>query len=273
MHDAGWDVLDESQTTFDDFNWMLQKAAQEKGTACARRLALHYYCFIIETSPLHEMILNLLRCIAGESYLPFPFIHLNRKRKKSDEWATIPPSMPQKIREITTLAQGLGETDLVGHLKYVFDEKIRNAIAHSDYTLTASEFRIRENGRANAIPLQELDRKVNFSFEFTSGLLKAYKNMKYALGHAKRFHRWENYEVLELLMGDAGVHGFKVHFSNGSSSTFTRTHEGATAINMRFRDGVGFMVGDLDKLEPVWKVNGVPDTDWDKLNQGSKSNG
>ena len=171
MHDAGWDVLDESQTTFDDFNWMLQKAAQEKGTACARRLALHYYCFIIETSPLHEMILNLLRCIAGESYLPFPFIHLNRKRKKSDEWATIPPSMPQKIREITTLAQGLGETDLVGHLKYVFDEKIRNAIAHSDYTLTASEFRIRENGRANAIPLQELDRKVNFSFEFTSGLL------------------------------------------------------------------------------------------------------
>ncbi len=230
---------------------------------------MHYYCFIIEMSPLHEMILNLLRCISGESYLPYPFIHLHRKRKKTDE--TIPPSMPTKVREITKLAQSLGESDLIKHLKYVFDENIRNAIAHSDYTLTVNEFRIRENGRASAIPLRELDRKVNFSFEFVSGLLKAHKSMKYAVGHAKRFHRWENFEVLELLKDETGVNGFRVHFSNGSSSKFTRTHEGATAINMRFRDGVGFMVGDLGKLEPVWKVNGVPVTDWDKLNEESET--
>ena len=34
MHDAGWDVLDESEATFEDFNWMLSKAEKEKGTAC-----------------------------------------------------------------------------------------------------------------------------------------------------------------------------------------------------------------------------------------------
>src|SRR5689334_19195454 len=122
MHDAGWDVLDESEATFDDFNWMLEKAQKEKGLACARRLALHYYGFIIEMSPIHEMILNVLRCISGQRYLPFPFGHLNRKKRKADPWSVIPPSMPIKIREITKLAEGRGEKELVQHLKFVFDE-------------------------------------------------------------------------------------------------------------------------------------------------------
>lgn len=60
MHDAGWDVLDESQATFDDFNWMLEKTHAERGIVCARRFALHYYCFLIEMNPIHEIIANIL---------------------------------------------------------------------------------------------------------------------------------------------------------------------------------------------------------------------
>ena len=269
MHDAGWDVLDESEATFEDFNWMLSKTKKEKGTACARRLALHYYCFIIEMSPIHEIILNLLRCISGQRYLPFPFGHLYRRRSKNDPWSVIPPSMPKKIREVTKLAESLGETELVKHIKFVFDEGIRNAIAHSDYTLTNAEFRTRGGGFARAMPLKDLDNRIGFCFAFTSGLLKAYNNMKYALGQAKRFHKWDRYEVLELLKDEKGIYGFHIHFSNGSKSTFTRTKQGVTQINMTLRDGVGFMVGDIGKLEPVWKVNGVPVTDWGELNKNA----
>jgi hypothetical protein len=271
MHDAGWDVLDESEATFADFNWMLSKAEKEKGQSCARRLALHYYCFIIEMSPIHEMILNLLRCISGQQYLPFPFAHLYRKKKKNDPWSVIPPSLPGKTREITTLAESLGEKELIKHLKFVFDEGLRNAIAHSDYTLTESEFRTMGGSLARVIPLKDLDYRIRFCFVFVSGLLKAYNNMKYALGKCKRFHKWDNFEVLELLKNENGVYGFHVHFSNGSKSTFSRTRQGVTQINMILRNGVGFMVGPIWKLERVWKVNGVPVTDWDKLNEAAES--
>ena len=181
--------------------------------------------------------------------------------------------MPKKIGEIIKLAQPLGENKLIEHLKYAFDEDLRNAIAHSDYVLSDKEFRTKGSGPANAIPFSELDRRINFSFVFLSGLLKAYNNTRSVLGKAKRFHKWDNYEVLELLADENGVYGFHVHFSNGSRSTFMRNKVGVTQINMRLRDGVGFMVGDIGKLERVWKVNGVPVTDWDKLNavSGEKS--
>ena len=88
--------------------------------------------------------------------------------------------------------------------------------------------------------------------------------MKYALSRGKRYHKWDNYEVLELLSDKNGVYGFNVHFSNGNKSTFERTKDGVKLINMRLSDGVGFMVGMIDKLEPVWKVDGVPVANWDR---------
>jgi hypothetical protein len=62
-HTTGWDVLDEAQTTFNDFNWMLDFAQKTKGKATARRFALYYYCFLVEMTAIHEMMINLLRCI------------------------------------------------------------------------------------------------------------------------------------------------------------------------------------------------------------------
>ncbi len=61
--------------------------------------------------------------------------------------------------------------------------------------------------------------------------------------------------------------GFNVHFSNGSKATYSRRLSGIQATNLHFeRSGhIGFMVGDLDALEPVWKINGMPVDDWDSL--------
>lgn len=268
MHDAGWDVLDESQATFDDFNWILKEAQEQKDELCTRRLALHYYCFVIEMNAVHEMMMNLLRCLSGQHYLPFPLAHLNRKRKKGGMWdSVIPASMPTKIRAIRELAKQLHKDTLVERLDYVFNDSLRNAIAHSDYILLDKELRIFGGGPPRGMELLEVDRLIGFTFSFLSGLLKAQANMRYVLRNAKRFHKWDNYEVLELLSDETGVYGFHVHFSNGSKSTFTRDKNGVTQINMTLRDGIGFMVGIADDLEPVWKVNGQPVADWDELNK------
>jgi hypothetical protein len=89
--------------------------------------------------------------------------------------------------------------------------------------------------------------------------------MKYVLRRAPKYHKWENYEVLELLADNNGMYGFHVHFSNGNKSTFMRTKDGVTQMNMRVSDGVGFMVGMIHDLQPVWKIDGVPVDDWKRL--------
>jgi hypothetical protein len=269
-HTAGWDVLDEAGATFKDFNWMLDVAQKTKGKATARRFALYYYCFLVEMTAIHEMMMNLLRCVTDQHYLAFPFQHLYRRKKKNDPWDVVPPSMARKIKEIVELATKAGEMDLVSKLNYVFDDKLRNAIAHSDYVLTAKQLR-RESGPASAIPLTEVDRKLNYTFRFLSGLLKAANNMRYALRRAKKYHKWDNYEVLELLADENGVFGFNVHFSNGNKSTFSRTKDGVTQINMRTSKGIGFMIGMIDRLEPIWKIDGVPVTDWEELSKRKAS--
>ena len=75
-----------------------------------------------------------------------------------------------------------------------------------------------------------------------------------------RFHKWPNYEVLELLSDENGLHGFSVHFSNGSKATYSRTSKGVECTNVMFgRDGsIDFFVGSLDDLQPEHKVNGKP---------------
>ena len=263
MHGAGWDVLDEADTTFTDFNWMLAAAQKTKGKTTARRFALYYYCFLVEMSAIHETMFNVLRCVTGQHYLAFPFQYLYRRRKKDNR--SIPPSMAQKIKAVTELAIRAGEADLAAKIDYVFDETLRNAVAHSDYILTADELRIREPGPGGSVPLKDVDRKVNYSFRFVSGLLAAVSNMKYVLGRASKYHKWANHEVLELLADNNGVYGFHVHFSNGNKSTFRRTKDGVTQTNMRTSKGVGFMIGMIDRLEPVWKIDGIPVTDWAEL--------
>lgn len=265
IHGAGWDVLDEADTTFTDFNWMLDVAQKAKGKTTARRFALYYYCFLVEMTAIHETMINVLRCVTGQHYLAFPFQYLSRRRKRDNR--SIPPSMAQKINAVTDLATQAGEADLAAKINCVFDETLRNAVAHSDYILTADELRIREPGPGSSVPLKDVDQKVNYTFRFVSGLLAAASNMKYALRRAPKYQKWANYEVLELLADENGVYRFHVHFSNGNKSTFMRTKDGVTQINMRTSKGVGFMIGMIDRLEPIWKIDGVPVTDWDELSK------
>jgi len=267
LSDSNWDPFEESLDAFDDFNWFLKRSIKEHGDRCTRRIALLIYCQAIEMTAIHEMLANLLRCITGKPYVISPFGHLQKRKKKQFlDW--IPPSALAKFREIKKLADEAGEENLSKCIDSFFNEHVRNAFSHSDFILTDTEFRSTEGGLAKSIKVSELDQLISICFDFYKAFIATYKQWRLILAQSKQYHKWPNYEVLELLSDKKeGIYGFHVHFSNGSKATYTRKRSGTEAINFGFnRDGtIYFMVGDLEKLESVWKVNGEPVTDWEAL--------
>ncbi|MDP3027921.1 MAG: hypothetical protein Q8O04_00180 [Deltaproteobacteria bacterium] len=268
MSDASWDPFEESRTAFEDYNWLSQKAGSERNEIAALRVALLMYCQAIEMTAPHEILLNLMRCISGQSYIVGPFDHLKRRKKLFYEY--IPPSAKRKFEEIKKLASSVDENKLTEIIDSFFDDRVRNAFSHSDYIITDEYFRWTEGGLAQQIDLDKLVEKINLCLQFFGCFMTRHKDWLKAFGNLKRFHKWPQYEVLEILTTDEeGVYGFNVHFSNGNKATYTRQKSGIRAINLTFdRDGsINFMVGNLDALEKVWKVNGHPVTDWDALEE------
>lgn len=267
MADANWDPFEESRDAFDDYNWILEKAGSERGERAARRIGLLMYCQAVEMTAPHEILANLLRCVGKQRYIISPFSDLGRSRKgKPFSW--IPPSAKQKFQRIRKLAIDVGHTELSAGIDRLFDERIRNAFSHSDYILTERSFRFTEGGLAQQIAVEVLDRVIAECLAFYGALLYLHREWLRALGRGKRFHKWPNYEVLEILSStEEGLYGFHVHFSNGSRATYTRRKSGIEAINLTFEnDGsINFMAGLLDDLEPVWKIDGKPVEDWGAL--------
>lgn len=264
-----WDPFVESQEAFEDYDWLLEKARSERTPFAAWRIALLTYCHAVEMTVPHVLLANLLRIVAREPYVIYPFADLVRRRKK-DPLTSIPPSATTKIKRIRSLANNAGEPKLVEILDSFFDDQVRNAFSHSDYVLTESGFRWTESGPASEIPLDKLTMMVETCFAFYTALLACQPQWKAALGKLNRFHKLPGYEVLELVKDHEGlVCGFRMHFSNGSSASYSRTSEGSSPVNVRpNRDGtITFMIGLRADLEPLWKVNGVPVADWEALNE------
>lgn len=268
MMDANWDPFEESLDASEDFSWLLQHSLSHRDERAARRVALLIYCQAVEMTAVHEMLTNLLRCVAKEPYIISPFAHLIKRKKKS-VWSWVPPSAPAKFREIKNLATKIGDDQLSKIIESFFNEHVRNAFSHSDYVLTDKEFRWTESGPASFIPVKDLDRLIAICFDFYEAFIQSHKKWCIILGRSNRFHKWPQYEVLEILSNEKeGIYGFSVHFSNSTKATYKRQRSGTEATNLTIeQDGtINFFVGDLGKLEPLWKVDGKPVTDWEALN-------
>jgi hypothetical protein len=266
MSDANWDPFEESRIAFEDFNWILRKTIDERGSIAGRRVALLMYCQAVEMTAPHEILANLLRVCGGQPYLINPFSDLYR-RKKNTFWSSVPPSAKQKFQRIQNLAAAVGNVDIVAAIKRVFNERVRNAFSHSDYILTDDQFRFFA-GIAASMPLEELDLLMDVCFAFYGAFMYLHRTWLLSLAQSKKFHKWPNYEVLELLASeDEGLCGFSVHFSNGSKAMYARQRSGTSALNLHpEHDGtLNFFVGMLEELEPVWKINGKPVEDWNAL--------
>lgn len=259
-----WDAFVEAEEASMDFSKLLRSIGRKRTQAKrALRLALFLYCHSTEMSAPYEILANLLRCCQSKPYMMYPFVDLVRVEQTGGLFAKRHLSYPKgKIKHIKELAAVCGENKLGEIIDSFFRNDIRNAFYHSDYTISEDEFRIIEGGEIGeqTISLEELSDILTRCFAFYSAFFIIYNNVKRGFAQGRKFHRWPNYEVLELLSDEGKLTGFKIHFPNGSYAMFERKkYKGTTGLNiMCEREGVSLNVGNLDEYKKAegWFVNG-----------------
>ena len=101
---------------------------------------------------------------------------------------------------------------------------------------------------------------VTWAFSFVGRFVGVRNFYLKSIASKPRYHKWPNYEVLELVKDEDGyLAGFRVHFSNGSAARFFRGPNEVDCDNMVFLGEHGeltLMNGLQDKLEPRWKIDG-----------------
>jgi hypothetical protein len=240
MEDRGWDPLLESRATLEDLNSIMQMKLSTKKFSNPEmtkwRLGLQMYSHMVEMDAPYEVITNLLRFHLGYGYSPNPFFQfLNKEEQKNFARRGIYPA--GKIKIIKKLSDEAGLK--IGKIfDEFYDPKLRNAISHSDYVITDTEFRVR-NGTgawgAYSVPLEKLNDIITRS--------KAFYSRFFGIEHAAR-HSWGGmakkalpYDapykgLMEVLSDRNGLMcGFRVHWPNGSDSTYRRTEEGVEMVN------------------------------------------
>ena len=100
---------------------------------------------------------------------------------------------------------------------------------------------------------------------FYTAFLVNHNHFKMMFHEMPRFHKWPNYQVLEILSNEeTGLFGFNIHFPNGTKATFTHSEEGVVSENIFHNpDGsIQFNPGFTDGHEEKWQVNGEEVCDW-----------
>ncbi len=256
VQDGGWDPFIEAQEALIEFSKILQKISKKGIKKSSFRVALLIYCHSIEMSAPYQILYNLLGCAQGKNYVPFPFPGESLGKKKP--FHVRPQSPTKKLVTLKNEAEKIGEQELISKINSFFDDDIRNAFYHSDYSLTDTEFRICENGLPKVVSFEELSEKLSRCFAFYQAFFDLYRQIRYSFKKTKKLHRMPNYEVFELLTDKKeGLVGFKMHFSNGSQAFWERRKERVHGINVMLeKDHINFFVGELAKLQRKWLFNG-----------------
>lgn len=255
IEDGGWDPFIEAQEALIEFSKILKKISKNEVNKSSFRLALLIYCHSVEMSAPYHILYNLLQCIQKKNYIPFPFPGRPNKKKFL---SLIPQSPVVKLAKIETECKKVDEGELIKKFNSFFDDDIRNAFYHSDYSFTNEEFRICENGVSRSVSLSDLSEKLARCFAFYQAFFDIYKRIRLSFRKSKKLHRLQGFEVMELITDNKeGLIGFKMHFSNGSQAMFQRRKERVHGINVTLEDdGINFFIGLLSSLQNKWIVNG-----------------
>ena len=216
------------------------------------------YCHLTEMDFPYVLIANLLRLRLGQKYDINPFRDLAKPiSKKKQLVKVIPPSPGSKIVRIKQLADKAGLPDIGICVESIYDNEIRNAVYHSDYALTSSEFRIVAGTRlsmkkkyfTSVVEVDELNEIFIDAFALYSALFALYKRCRQSFTDFKGaflpfdFH----YKgVLQLLFDDdEGLVGFRVYWPNATIGEYRRGKAGCHGTNLTFSpDGsINFFVG------------------------------
>jgi hypothetical protein len=255
MEDRGWDPVLESRATLEDLNAIMQMELPEDGFPSAEmtkwRMGLLMYSHMVEMDAPYEVITNLLRFQLGYGYSPNPYYQFLKKdeKKQFSKRGLYPVG---KIKIIKQLSKELGVN--VGDMfDEFYDPKLRNAISHSDFIFTETHFRVRNGTGARgayAIPLENLNETITRCKAFYSTFFGIEHAARHSFGGiAKKALPYDlHYKgLLEILADkDGTMCGFRVHWPNGSDSTYRRTEDGIEMVNFMLamqQNTIEFMVG------------------------------
>ena len=215
MESVGWDPFEETQNLFADIVSLVQGPLRDDTRI---RLLLFVYCHITEVDAIYYVLENMLRTIEGERCSLSPFSHLYGKKKNLFD--SRPPSAKQVVKALQEHAYKIEEQELPDLLEWMFNEQVRNAFFHSDYTIYKDEFRSREaNFKTNnivtkSIKLNELIELINKGLYFFQCFISVYYEHRVSYKEPKIVHGRivadGSSEPLQLVIDDnGGVCGFK----------------------------------------------------------------
>ncbi len=238
--DRGWDQYVESRAILEDLNSFfkidLPRDRFPDPNATHWRIGLLLYSHVVEMDAPYEVLTNLLRFQLGKGYSPNAFFDfLTDKEKKSFRKSGI--STGRKIKII----QELSAEACLPAVGTIFDDfynnQLRNAVGHSDYILD-DDFRSRGSiggTKAFRIPYGELDEIVAAAKAFIAAFFQVELLARQVWGLKK--HQAMPYDpdykgLMEVLVDSRdGMCGFRIHWPNGSESTYRRTENGTKMIN------------------------------------------
>jgi hypothetical protein len=198
--------------------------------------ALARYCSLATIEEPFCLVTNLLLCKQGKPYDPFPFEalysgHVSKRVK---------PSTFQIVQQVTKMATEAGQVALAGFIDEAFPAKVLQGCEH-DGPLPADHAGV-----------QDALTKLH---SFLACLLAIYFEERLKFRKGPRLAKLAGFEVIEVLVDEeSGLHGFRMHFSTGSSSIFDRTADSTTCINITPRTPLAFYIGELEKRRPEWRV-------------------
>jgi hypothetical protein len=266
IKDTGWDSHLESINLLDDLGHLCQielptdKFPFPDNTRV--RLTLISYCHATEMNFPYELVANLLRLHLGMNYCMHPFAHLDRPITKKVNGVkivdkSIAASPDKKIKEIETLSEKAGFSEVGVAFRQIYDPVIRNAVYHSDYVVQADSMRLlsgnwlsKKGGHYTPlIPFDELGELTSEAFAFHSALLALYRRACRSFTDFKgAFLPYDLHykSLLELTFDDDLITGFRTYWPNATIGAYVRSADSmCLAQNIRFRPegSIDFMVG------------------------------
>ncbi len=259
LEDQGWDTLPESFETLRDFTLLAHSElpAEQFRDIEKTRLRLHLvsYAHLIECDAPYDIIANLCRVKAGQPSSILPFwdeADYQRRQKQAAKnphkllTESRPPSPATKIRIIKEHARHAGIPEVGAAFDDFYFPAIRNAIDHSDYVIHGDEFRMRK-GRvltddaapveSAIVPLTRLRAIIDGAYAFYNTFFTLHEQARRWFSTIKGKAIPYDHQLkglLEFLVDDNGLLcGWKVHWPNGTESSYWRSTEGSQPMNIR----------------------------------------
>jgi len=223
----------------DDFIILEKKLASWDIATMDKKILIENCRIVTEDFVSFRFIMNLLRCSAGENYLPFPFETLN-VGVYPDVKA---PGIDEVLRYMSEYCVRTSNDDLRDIL-----EKILFGLKN-----------VKSGKFVNRELRQSLEYYKRFFLEFVriyGDVLKSFSSFKYS---PKRWFKIKPFTVAEILADDNGLFGIKLYSSNGSMAFYERRPGSATGLNLGSEiNGVSLFVGDIGQLKHEYMVLDKP---------------